>query len=385
MAIIKRYRRGGVKYQVKVKGSDGRWITDTFGTRAEAEKRQAELVVVKRSGGFVTSLSKQLTVAEYFATWSKENINSDASDGWKSSQVQMFRDYVNPIIGETTLTHLNPGMMSRVLNHAAELGRGPATRLHIYGLLHKMFGDAVELYELLPKNPMIRKLRPKVPVREAAYFEIEEAMRLLRFVEGRSYQVAVWLQLLAGLRVGEVQYLRWEHVDLRHGVIHVKGTYRRKEKQFHDLPKGKKWHRVKMPPELWELLQVERLKSKSEFVAVSPAQDFLGYFGYVQALRRYCARAGVPVISTHGLRHSTAELYMSNGATRDDLRILFAHSSNKMTDRYVHDKGRRLDEVAGNVVLFRAKRDDDSVSPKFPQNEETRIPGSGVIEMAGSK
>src|SRR5690349_9972448 len=79
------------------------------------------------------------------------------------------------------------------------------------------------------------------------------------------------------------------------------------------------------------------------------------------------AAAGVPVVPTHGLRHSTAELYMSNGASRDDLRILFAHSSNKMTDRYVHDRGRRLDQVASNVILIRPRNQDGRVSPKFPK------------------
>ncbi|MGE4108052.1 MAG: tyrosine-type recombinase/integrase [Bacteriovoracia bacterium] len=379
MAIIKRYRKTkGQVYQVKVKGSDGRWITDTFETRAEAEKREAELVLEKRSGGFVTNLSRQLSVAEYFTTWAKENISSDASLGWKKSQHQMFQSYVQPVIGQAKLQQLNPGMVARVLNRVAEMGRGPATRLHVYGLMHKMFGDAVELYDLLPRNPVIRKLRPKVPQKESPYLEMDEVIKLLRFVEGKSYRIAIWLQLLAGLRVGEVQYLKWEHVDLKNGVIHVRGTFRRKEGQFYDLPKGKKWHRVKMPPELWEVLRQERQGSQSEFVVLSPTQPVLNYYGYVYALRSYCKQLGIRRIGTHGLRHSTAEIYMNHGASRGDLRMLFAHSTDQMTDRYVHDKGRRLDEVADNVYLFRPRvqtrneEQNEPVSLKFPHSEKIR-------------
>jgi len=372
MAISKRFRkRSGWTYQVKVKGSDGKWITETFKTRIEAEKREAEIRLYKLKGGFVTNLSRQLSVAEYFGQWFQETKNGNASEFYRKQQRQIFRDYINPSIGRVKLQEVTPAHVSRPLALAAELGRGPAQRLHIFNVMHKMFGDAVELYEILARNPAIRKLRPKVPIREMPYLEIDDLITLLRYVEGKYYQTAIWLQVFAGLRVGEVQYLRWQHVDLKNGIIHVQGTYVREEKRFQDHPKGKKWHRIKMPPELWEYLASERPKATCEFVATSPVQPFLYYIGYAHALKRYCARAGVPIISTHGLRHSSSELYMAAGASRDDLRLLFAHSSGSVTDRYVHDKGRRLDKVADNVVLFRPREnvaeDGNGVSPKFPQ------------------
>lgn len=375
MAVTKRKGKAGNSYQVKVRGTDKKWVTDTFKNRAEAEKRHAELVVEKSSGGFVTNLAKNLTVEEYFRVWSQENVNSKASEGWKGSQHQMFRDYVNPVIGSMKVPQLNAGMIQRVLNRAAQLGRAESTLTHIYGLMHKMFGDAVELYNLVPRNPVIRKLRPKIPMKESNYLEVEELVRLIQHVEGKRYQVAIWLQLLVGMRVGEVQFLTWENVDLKYGVIHIKGTYRRKEKKFHDVPKGKKWHRVKMPPELWELLRAEKERSASEYVVKSPKCEFMTYISYVLELKKYCKEAGVPEVSTHGLRHSTAELYMANGASRDDLRILFAHSTNKMTDRYVHDKGRRLDQVAGNVILFRPK---ESRPEQFDQGSQNVPKGESV-------
>lgn len=379
MAIEKRYgKRTGWHYQVKVKGSDGRWITETFSTRSDAERREAELRLQKLKGGFVTNLSRQLDVARYFEEWHREGKTGNASEGYRNTQRQLFRDYINPIIGKMKLQEVTLAHVARVLAFAAQLGRGPAQRLHIYNVMHKMFGDGVELYEILPRNPCIRKLRPKVPQREMPYLEIDDLITLLRFVEGRPYHTAIWLQVFAGLRVGEVEYLRWEHVDLKYGIIHVRGTYVRREKRFQDYPKGKKWHRVKMPRELWEHLIQERAKARYERVAVSPAQAFLGYFGYCKALQRYCARAGVPINSTHGLRHSSSELYMAAGASRDDLRVLFAHSSSSVTDRYVHDKGRRLDRVADNVVLF-------PLLPRQPSlvEEVSQIRKKRVLSPAG--
>lgn len=370
MAITKRFRkRLGWTYQVKVKGSDGKWITETFQTRQESEKREIEVRLQKLNGGFVTNLSRQLSVAQYFEEWHRETKNGNASEGWRRTQRQLFRDYVNPTIGNMKLQEITPAHAGRVLAYAGSLGRGPAQRLHIYNLMHKMLGDAVELYEILSRNPVIKKLRPKIPFKESPYLDIEDLMKLLHFVEGKPFQTAIWLQVFAGLRVGEVQYLRWEHVDLKNGILHVRGTYVRKEKRFQDHPKGKKWHRVKMPRELWNHLVQIQPAAKGEFIAESPGTPMLEYFAYFYALWRYCGQAEVPTISTHGLRHSSSELYMAAGASRDDLRLLFAHSCSSVTDRYVHDKGRRLDTVADNVVLFRPRQtvSEDDVSPKFPQ------------------
>jgi integrase len=281
------------------------------------------------------------------------------------------------------LQEVTPAYVGRVLAFAAELGRGPAQRLHIYNVMHKMFSDGVELYEVLARNPVIKKLRPKVPSKESPYLEIEELMKLLHHVEGKPYQTAIWLQTFAGLRAGEVQYLKWEHVDLKNGILHVRGTYLRRENRFQDHPKGKKWHRIKMPPELWEHLQARSQYATTEYIAAEKGETYLEYFGYLFTLQRYCREAEVTKISTHGLRHSSSELYMAAGASRDDLRLLFAHSCSSVTDRYVHDKGRRLDAVADNVVLFKPRhrqpapdssgRKEDGVSPKFPQIEKSGV------------
>jgi len=43
---------------------------------------------------------------------------------------------------------------------------------------------------------------------------------------------------------------------------------------------------------------------------------------------------------------------MDAGASRDDLRILFAHQDGKTTDQYVHDRGNRLVKVADVIQHF---------------------------------
>ena len=78
----------------------------------------------------------------------------------------------------------------------------------------------------------------------------------------------------------------------------------------------------------------------------------LAYEFYLETLRRYCRELGIPHIGTHGLRHSASEMYLHHGATEDDIRRLFAHSSPEITERYLHSRGRNLANVASNLRLF---------------------------------
>lgn len=164
------------------------------------------------------------------------------------------------------------------------------------------------------------------------------------------------MQLYLGLRVGELQALRWEDVDLDSGRVTIRRNFIRKTDRFRDYPKGRKQHSHNLPPELWEKLVIEKnqkSQAKGELVVTSPEGNIIPYKWYLKALKKYCRELGLVRISTHGLRHSTSELYMSHGATRDDLRSLFAHSSLKVTERYLHGKDSNLEKVTNVIRLFK--------------------------------
>ncbi|MCB0342072.1 MAG: tyrosine-type recombinase/integrase [Pseudobdellovibrionaceae bacterium] len=346
MAIVKRKTKRGTAFQVKVKGVDGRWITETHYDAKLAKKRELELSEMKEAGLPVKSISNSLTLSQYFGAWHEHTKDGNTSAGWRNSQIQMFNSYIHESVGTIKLRQFGPAHVQKVLNGAKRLGRSPQTCLHLYNLMHKMFEDAVELFEIMQRNPVLKTLKPRVPTKESKYLNPDEARALLGFVRGKAYGVAIWLQVLVGMRIGEVQALKWENVDFKGGRIYIRSTYLRKEGRFQDYPKGKRWHTVVMPPDLVSYLRIEKVKSVGEFVATSPSTDFLSYHSFYDGLRKYCRLLGLPSIGTHALRHSASELYMQSGASRDDLRILFNHSSSAVTDRYVHDKGERLKSVA---------------------------------------
>jgi integrase len=290
--------------------------------------------------------------------------------GWRQFQFQQYRDYVQPVLGKIRLNAITPQMVKRVLNRVAMMDRSPGTQRHVFVLMRKMmFGDAIESYQYLTFNPAIRKFKPDIPFKEAKRLNLEQIKRLLLHVDGKKYGLAIWLQLYVGLRCGELQALRWEDIDLEDGRLHIRRTYVRKMAQFRDYPKGRKQHSPAIPQELCDRLAAAREKSLGELVCPSPIDPklVLPQRWYGKALKRYCKELEIPTITSHGLRHSTSEIYMSHGASRDDLRQVFAHSSATVTDRYIRDRASNLEKVSNVIRLF--KNDEPVLESKtYPKN-----------------
>jgi integrase len=361
MAISKRTNG---HYQARVIGPDGRIRAQTFPTKSEALLQERKWKQQKWDGVLGSSADRHLTLNEYFEEWHRDVTEESPvhmRSGWRKAQKQLYEDYIGPQIGSLRLKEIRPHHVKRVLNEMANLGKSEQTRVHAFGILRKMFGDAMEIYQYATFNPALKKLKPSIAQREAKHLNLGQAKSLLSHVDGKRYGLAIWIQLYLGLRAGELQALRWEDVDLETRRVSIRRTYIRKMKVFRDYPKGRKQHSHNLPAELWERLLVGKDRPKDQLVVTSPFGNVIPYLWYLRAVKEYCEALKIPVVGTHGLRHSTSELYMSHGATRDDLRALFAHSSLKVTERYLHGKDTNLERVTNVIQLF--GKSDPKVTP----------------------
>ena len=354
MAIFK--RKNGT-HQVRVVGPDGRVLTKVFVIKRDAELQELKWKQEKTFGTLTSNWATKLTFDEYAEHWF-ETMEHRASPGWRKCQKQFYSSYIRPEIGGKRLPSVTPQNVVRILGQLAGQKKSEQTQLHVYNLLRKMFRDSVDVFQLMTHNPVLSTLKPRVPRKEAKYLSVEQATKLLVSVEGRPYDTAVWLQLFLGLRVSEVIALTWSNLDLDRGTALISRSYSRKDtwatktKTFRNRPKGGREHRKHLPLDLWQYLKRVRARTQSDFVATSPNGEMLSYEFYLETLKEYCREIKIPEIGTHGLRHSASELYLSYGASEDDIRKLFAHSSSDITERYLHNRGRNLDRIAEVIRLF---------------------------------
>lgn len=377
MAIELRKRLNGtVGYRAKVKDPDGKWYDSTTFDNEEDARLEEALLFDKRRKGMrsVSQDARTVDVDGYWDVWSVEN-RTDVSDGWKMSQDQMYRDYVRPVIGPQKMIDVRKPEIGRVLSRMKEMGKGEQMRKHVYSLLRKMFGDAVEYYEMLEASPVSAKHhRPKVRLEKRDFLDIEEASRLLRSVRDSYLGPPTWIMMLAGLRISEVQALRGSSLLFSSEQILIRAAFNNKTGKLQNHPKQEHWGYSQMPEALAEYLRGQCVAPEA-LVAPGPKGGILSYETYLRALARECTKAGVKVITPHELRHSCTGIWAEAGASTDDLRDLLNHGSVSATMRYIHRTGSRLSEVGKKVRLSLVKGNENSPnSSPFGERQKSAVP-----------
>jgi integrase len=351
MAVIPRRNNKNriTSYFVRVRNQEGEFFPSKSFTRKE-EAINYESLLKNRSNCsslVATQDAYETTFNEYWDVWCHEN-RADVSEGWKISQDQMCRDFIAPIIGCMKIADIKIPHIGAVLNCAKEKGKGPQLRKHIYSLMHRLFGDAKDYYGMIPVNPVVAALKPKVPNKERAFLTPNESRKLLEHVEHDYLGPAIWIQLLAGLRPSEVQALRWENVRFDQGVILIHESYNVKEGRLQNHPKQKDSGSAPLGQKLREYLE-PRKGAHSAFVAPSIKGSMLPYGTYLRAVKRKCAEANVREVTPHELRHSCTELFFEAGASTQDVSRVLNHKNIQSTQKYIHRTQDRLSILADRV------------------------------------
>jgi integrase len=360
--VLRRKRDGALSYQVKVKDADGNWFkSTTFDNEVDAKAEESRLEIAKRKG--TKSISKDartVSFSDYAEVWKAEN-RAEVSDGWKLSQNQMLKDYCIPVLGEMTMIDIGPPEIGKVLNRMRSIGRSSQTIQHVYNLLHRMFRDTVEYYEMLTTNPVrASHHRVKVIKRKRDFLLPEEAWKLLDHVKDDYIGPAVWLQVLAALRVGEAQALKWKSINFTTNQILICATYNKKTKVLQDFPKQEDWEYSPLPPRLKEyLLRLNR--RPDDFVVQGPQGGMLKYNTYSKVLKRACREIGVLEMESHELRHTSTEIYQQAGANTEDIRRLLNQKSLTSTRNYIHRTDERLNRIASAIEPTRESKPEASV------------------------
>lgn len=354
MAIIMRKAKNGKnRYLVRVRDNFGSWYPSrTFERRVDAERYERELESSRDNGSqAIPRERREVKVEEFFRDWLQARKHK-ISETWLKAIEQMASSYILPSLGKYRLTDVEPRHIGKAIADMAELGRSPQTRVHVFGILRQMFGDAVEYYGILSASPVLKRDRPKIHRVERAYLKPEQSWRLLRASQSHYLAPAIWLSILTGLRPSEVQALKWSSVDLDKGQILIREAYKRGIRKIQPFPKQKDWGSAPIPAALEKFLRDREAKANpGDFVAQAMHGGMLEQKKFHDGLKRLCETAGVPKVSPHELRHSCTEIWFSMGASMEDVRRLLNHKSAETTKRYVHRTDERLLALAEKITM----------------------------------
>jgi len=303
-----------------------------YRTAAEAGRDRRELLG-KVDAGLVRPSSKLLTVNEMLDLY----LDGIDADGRLAAKTRFdYRhdadDYVRPLLGARKVRDVTPEVIlawQRRLLESGGVKTGGPLAPNTVRLARAPLAGAMKLAlatGVIAVNPMVVVPRPRAPRSIPRHWTPEQAREFLGFMEGdRTYSVWAFM-LSSGVRIGELVWMRWSNVDLKCRRVHVvdfvstlgydlvasDGKSRDATRSI-DLDDGL----VRVLRAQRKLQAEERLVAvdylDSDYVFTRPAGGSYHPTNLSKLLGRMTAEIGLPILTAHGLRHTSATLMLANG------------------------------------------------------------------------
>ena len=365
------------------KRKDGRWEGRyTAGRDPVTGKQIFKNVLGKTQAEVKEKLLKALAQAKkidfsktgkYTVTmWMNEWFENVAKIKVRPSSHQTYRGYIDhhiaPNIGNIPLEKLttmdlqklyrkllNKGGVDRVEAKQQPEGLSAKTVRNINQVISSAMDFAVA-QKIIPENPCKAVALPKVEHREMQTIPAEQLQAFLQEAKATGVYEMHYIELATGLRRGELLGLKWTDIDWQNGIIKVRRQVARVDGQNVEAPlKAKNSYRaVTISQQAIEVLKQQKEKTNDEYIFPSPNGGSISPDSVNNMLKRVLARAGIPKVRFHDLRHTFATIALQNGVDIKTVSGMLGHFSAGFTlDTYAHVTTAAQKEAAdtmGNVL-----------------------------------
>ena len=312
-----------------VKRKDGRWCAAyTFdGKRHYMYGKTRKEVVGKLKDKLAESgdaYYPDIAIEDYLTRWLEDSVKGSVRARTHERYESVCRVHINPHVGDKKLTDLKEMDVWSLYRERLWSGLSPRTVRYVYVTLHKALKQAVR-WRLVPRNVAEAAVPPRVQKKEVRVLSPAQARVFLRSVEGLRLEAMFVLAITTGMRQGEMTGLRWEDVDLEDGTLCVLRTLSKtRDGIVFNQPKTAKGRRSVALTHL-AIGALEKHRARQDNEKGSWKEDhglvFPNIHGeprsqrepMIKALKKALAKAGLPVVRFHDLRHTAATLMLSKG------------------------------------------------------------------------
>jgi integrase len=263
----------------------------------------------------------------------------------------LVRLHAEPSIGRLILTRLTPQHLQSLYAERLEKGLSAQSVRHLHAVLHRGLEQAVR-WNLVQRNVADLVTPPRVQRHEMRTLTSDHAKRLLEAARGDRLEALYVLALTTGMRLGELLALRWRDVDIEGSALSVRGTLLRNRTGLTiSEPKtaGSRRH-VSIGGLAVDALERHKVSQTAERLLKGSAwQDndlvFANELGRPledtnvrrRSFEPLLAKAELPRIRFHDLRHTAATLLLGEGVHPKIVSERLGHSRVGITlDLYSH-------------------------------------------------
>jgi integrase len=362
VAFILTYRAAGVERRITI-GAYPTWSVaaarkEARALRVRIDRGEDPLAerIERRQAPFVRDLA-QLAVEEHFSTKRlayRQDVYGGSVDEKSPTIVGgQLKLWILPELGSLKVADVRPGDIQAFHRKVSKTSPIRANRCH--ATLSKMFSLAIG-WGYRTTNPCRNALELNAETKRKTYLKPEETARLSQALAAHPNQDAadaVRLLLLTGARKMEVLASRW---DQFHDGLWVKPASTTKTATEHEIPLS--------GPAL-QLLARRREAAKTEFVFPGRGRPHLTEIKSSWAI--ICKAAGIDGVRLHDLRHTSASILVSGGATLPLIGALLGHTQASTTQRYAHLYADPLREAAERLGAVVTGGDKSAAVVKLPK------------------
>jgi integrase len=307
-----------------------------------------------------TTLDDGISVGDHLEVWLDRCVVRGLRPGTLRSYRFTVKLYVLPYIGDVPLAQLRAqdlnelyGTLLRCGKRGGAEGVGPRTVRYAHTILRRALADAVRL-GMIETNVALAADPPSARSARAAprpTWSAEELRRFLDAAKDEPHYAAYHLAAATGVRRSELLGVRWSDLDLERAEMRIVQVLIVLGSSLHvGLPKSDRGRRVIALDETTvAVLRRHRLTQEDHAWAIGRSVNAGGlvfskpdgspihpavFAYYFQLL---VARAGVPRIVVHDLRHTHATLALELGIHPKIVSERLGHASVMITlDTYSH-------------------------------------------------
>ena len=273
-------------------------------------------------------------------------------------QYQWAIPHIESELGAIPLSRLDRDDVARWINMLADGGRLSRRSVQICrNVLRAALADAVE-EGLIPRSPAARVPLPRtvakpVKVKDIQAWEATDVERFLAVISDHRWATGFQLGVLYGLRRSEVLALRWDDLDIGGRTLRIDESLVAVNRGavLGDAKNARSRRLVPLSTETVRALNRRRAEQAEERLLAGPDWEDNDLIistrngrhvlprAYDRSLALLVEKAGVPRLTSHGLRHTAATHMVNNAKDIGELRAIadiLGHSPEMLMTVYAH-------------------------------------------------
>lgn len=344
-------------------GTRGRkWIYGR--TRQDVADKLVELSKKVQAG--VPLPTRSPTLSEFLQYWMAEAVLPRLRPTTVAKYRSTIDLYIEPVLGRRKIEKISVQMVQQLLNVRRAAGDSPAKLRMIREVLSSALGRAVR-EELIVRNvAQLATIPPENRARRTAWTAAQSRMFLAAARPDPAYPAFV-LATVFGMRRGEIAALQWDDVNLDTGRMTIDSTLVRVSGRLVRGPTKTAAGRRVLPivPLVRSALLARQAAQRAQQAEAGDAWLDTGYVfttssgrpveprNLARSFERIVHAAGLPAITFHDLRRSSATLMKDLGIPARDAQVILGHSHVSVTlgiysevlDDAIAEAGKRLNEA----------------------------------------